>query len=88
MGIDEKSISEFRKYQKAILSEARVFLENKIEFLQNSSISVNYKLLRLTELITFFELEGEKEIVSELVSLAEALRIKQMLDSKWLYSDL
>lgn len=85
-GLDPGSISEFRKYQISMRDEARSFLENKSEFLRCSYFSTDYKLIRLSELVDFFILEGVNEVADELSLLGEALRVKKMLETGWVFS--
>ena len=84
-GIDPGSISEFRSYQRCMREEARSFLQNKGEFLSCNYLSTDYKLIRLSELVDFFILEESKEIVDELSSMGEALRVKKMLACGWVF---
>lgn len=85
-GIDPGSISEFRKYQMSMRDEAKSFLENKKEFLACNYFSTDYKLIRLSELVDFFILEGAPEIADELSLMGEALRLKKMLETGWVFS--
>jgi hypothetical protein len=85
-GLDPGSISEFRKYQISMRDEAKSFLENKGEFLRCKYFSTDYKLIRLSELVDFFILEGVPQVADELSLMAEALRLKKMLESGWVFS--
>lgn len=82
--MNPQHLEEFHKYRFAMRSEARSFLEDKKEFLQTQSFSVDYKLLRVSELVDFFILEEEPEIAEELAVLGKVLRVKKMLETKWL----
>lgn len=84
MGIDSEHMEQFRRYKKAMLEEAKSFLERKEEFLQTTSFSLDYKLLRLSELVDFFILEGEDQIARELADMALALRVKKIMMTSWL----
>jgi hypothetical protein len=85
-GIDPGSISEFRSYQSCMREEAKSFLENKGEFLSCNYFSTDYKLIRLSELVDFFILEEIPEVADELSAMGEALRVKKMLNSDWVFS--
>lgn len=84
MGINSDHMEQFRKYKKAMLEEAKSFLERKEEFLQTKAFSLDYKLLRLSELVDFFILESENQIAQELADMALALRIKKIMVTPWL----
>ena len=85
-GLDPASISEFRKYQISMRDEAKSFLENKSGFLRCKYFSTDYKLIRLSELVDFFILEGVLEVANELSLMGEALRLKKMLETDWMFS--
>jgi hypothetical protein len=68
-------LDNYDSYRNFILEEAEIVLR----FVQTDSIASITKLFNLDQMIDFFYLEGEYEIVQDLTNLKRAIMIKHFL---------
>lgn len=72
-------LDNYECYRNFILEEAELVLKERKRFVQTESIPSITKLFNLDQMIDFFYLEEEYEILEELVSLRKAIMIKHFL---------
>jgi hypothetical protein len=72
-------LDNYDSYRSFILEEAEIVLKERKRFVQTDSISSITKLFNLDQMIDFFYLEEEYEIVQDLSNLKRAIMIKHFL---------
>jgi hypothetical protein len=72
-------LDNYDSYRNFILEEAEIVLRERKRFVQTDSIASITKLFNLDQMIDFFYLEGEYEIVQDLTNLKRAIMIKHFL---------
>jgi hypothetical protein len=72
-------LESYDSYRNFILEEAEIVLRERKRFVQTDSIASITKLFNLDQMIDFFYLEGEYEIVQDLSNLKRAIMIKHFL---------
>ncbi len=72
-------LDNYDSYRNFILEEAEIVLRERKRFVQTDSIASITKLFNLDQMIDFFYLEGEYEIVQDLSNLKRAIMIKHFL---------
>jgi hypothetical protein len=72
-------LDNYDSYRNFILEEAEIVLRERKRFVQTDSIASITKLFNLDQMIDFFYLEGEDEIVQDLTNLKRAIMIKHFL---------
>lgn len=72
-------LDNYEAYRTFILEEAELVLKERKRFVQTESIPSITKLFNLDQMIDFFYLEEEYEIIEELMNLRKAIMIKHFL---------
>ena len=72
-------LDNYDSYRNFILEEAEIVLRERKRFVQTDSIASITKLFNLDQMIDFFYLEEEYEIVQDLSNLKRAVMIKHFL---------
>ena len=75
-------LENYDSYRRYILEEAILVLKERKRYIQTNSIGSITKLFNLDQMIDFFYLEEEYEIVQELSGLKKAILIKHFLRDK------
>ena len=75
----ENILENYDSYRKFILEEAELVLEERKRYIQTHSIGSITKLFNIDQMIDFFYLEEEYEIVQELSELKKAIMVKHFL---------
>ena len=75
----ENILENYDSYRKFILEEAELVLKERKRYIQTNSIGSITKLFNLDQMIDFFYLEEEYEIVQELSELKKAIMVKHFL---------
>lgn len=75
----EEILENYDLYKKFIIDEAELVFKEKKKYIQTNSINSITKVFTLDQMIDFFYLEGEKDIVNELSNIREAIVIKHFL---------
>jgi hypothetical protein len=75
-------LENYDSYRRYILEEAILVLKERKRYIQTNSIGSITKLFNLDQMIDFFYLEEEYEIVQELSGLKKAIMIKHFLRDK------
>ena len=72
----ENILENYDSYRKFILEEAELVLKERKRYIQTNSIGSITKLFNIDQMIDFFYLEEEYEIVQELSELKKAIMVK------------
>jgi len=72
-------LDNYDSYRNFILEEAELVLKERKRFVQTDSIPPVTKLFNLDQMIDFFYLEEEHEIIEELDSLRKAIVLRHFL---------
>lgn len=81
--MEPKSIlDDYDSYRNFILEEAEIVLRERKRFVQTDSIPSVTKLFNLDQMIDFFYLEEEHEIINELDDLRKAIVLRHFLKSQ------
>jgi hypothetical protein len=75
----ENILENYDSYRKFILEEAELVLKERKRYIQTNSIGSITKLFNIDQMIDFFYLEEEYEIVQELSELKKAIMVKHFL---------
>ena len=75
----ENILENYDLYRKFILEEAELVLKERKRYIQTNSIGSITKLFNIDQMIDFFYLEEEYEIVQELSELKKAIMVKHFL---------
>jgi hypothetical protein len=75
----ENILENYDSYRKFILEETKLVLKERKRYIQTNSIGSITKLFNLDQMIDFFYLEEEYEIVQELSELKKAIMVKHFL---------
>jgi hypothetical protein len=75
-------LENYDSYRRYILEEAVLVLKERKRYIQTNSIGSITKLFNLDQMIDFFYLEEEYEIVQELSGLKKAIMVKHILRDK------
>ena len=75
----ENILENYDLYRKFILEETELVLRERKRYIQTNSIGSITKLFNLDQMIDFFYLEEEYEIVQELSELKKAIMVKHFL---------
>jgi hypothetical protein len=75
----ENILENYDSYRKFILEETELVLKERKRYIQTNSIGSITKLFNLDQMIDFFYLEEEYEIVQELSELKKAIMVKHFL---------
>jgi hypothetical protein len=75
-------LENYDSYRRYILEEAILVLKERKRYIQTNSIGSITKLFNLDQMIDFFYLEEEYEIVQELSGLKKAIMVKHFLRDK------
>jgi|694.fasta_scaffold104983_4 hypothetical protein len=75
-------LENYDSYRRYILEEAVLVLKERKRYIQTNSIGSITKLFNLDQMIDFFYLEEEYEIVQELSGLKKAIMVKHFLRDK------
>jgi hypothetical protein len=75
----ENILENYDLYRKFILEETELVLKERKRYIQTNSIGSITKLFNLDQMIDFFYLEEEYEIVQELSELKKAIMVKHFL---------
>ena len=67
---------EYEEYRLLMIEEANDILSNKERYIISSPLPVHSKLSRINDLIDFFTIQEEKEIVRDLEALRESVRLR------------
>lgn len=67
---------EYEEYKLLMIEEANDILTNKERYIISSPLPVHSKLSRINDLIDFFTIQEEKEIVRDLEALRESVRLR------------
>jgi hypothetical protein len=78
----ENILENYDSYRRYILEEAILVLKERKRYIQTNSIGSITKLFNLDQMIDFFYLEEEYEIVQELSGLKKAIMVKHFLRDK------
>jgi len=78
----ENILENYDSYRRYILEEAVLVLKERKRYIQTNSIGSITKLFNLDQMIDFFYLEEEYEIVQELSGLKKAIMVKHFLRDK------
>lgn len=76
--LSEYSLSdiEFNEYRLMMIEEAEHILTHKKFYIQDDFLPYTAKIMRISDLIDFFTLEGEDLIVRDLVHMEDSIRIR------------
>jgi len=74
--IDLSDMGEFYEYRLLMIEEAEHILSDKKSYIQSNFLPDHAKLLKISDLIDFFILEGEDLIVSDLANMEDSIRIR------------
>ena len=69
-------MDEFYEYRLLMIEEAEHILSDKKSYIQSTFLPDHAKLLKISDLIDFFILEGEDLIVSDLANMEDSIRIR------------
>jgi hypothetical protein len=75
----ENILENYDSYRRFILEETELVLRERKRYIQTNSIGSVTKLFNLDQMIDFFYLEEECEIVQELSELKKAIMVKHFL---------
>jgi hypothetical protein len=75
----ENILENYDSYRRFILEETELVLRERKRYIQTNSIGSVTKLFNLDQIIDFFYLEEEYEIVQELSELKKAIMVKHFL---------
>jgi hypothetical protein len=75
----ENILENYDSYRRFILEETELVLKERKRYIQTNSIGSITKLFNLDQMIDFFYLEEEYEIVQELGELKKAIMVKHFL---------
>jgi hypothetical protein len=75
----ENILENYDSYRRFILEETELVLKERKRYIQTNSIGSITKLFNLDQMIDFFYLEEEYEIVQELTELKKAIMVKHFL---------
>jgi hypothetical protein len=75
----ENILENYDSYRRFILEETELVLKERKRYIQTNSIGSITKLFNLDQMIDFFYLEEEYEIVQELSELKKAIMVKHFL---------
>jgi len=75
----ENILENYDSYRRFILEETELVLRERKRYIQTNSIGSITKLFNLDQMIDFFYLEEEYEIVQELSELKKAIMVKHFL---------
>ena len=75
---------DFSEYRLLMIEEADFILSNKKEYIQQSFLPDEIKIIRICALIDFFILEDEDSIVDDLLKLEEVIRLKKFINLGYL----
>ena len=75
----ENILENYDSYRRFILEETELVLRERKRYIQTNSIGSVTKLFNLDQMIDFFYLEEEYEIVQELSELKKAIMVKHFL---------
>ena len=75
----ENILENYDSYRRFILEETELVLKERKRYIQTNSIGSITKLFNLDQVIDFFYLEEEYEIVQELSELKKAIMVKHFL---------
>lgn len=66
----------FLDYREIMLESYEYLSKYRLEFIKDESVDVRFKLERVTEVLDFFQLEGDLEKYKDLQSIKDALDIR------------
>jgi hypothetical protein len=69
-------MEEFHEYRLLMFEEAEHMLSDKKSYIQDNFLPDQAKILKISDLIDFFILEGEDLIVRDLVHMEDSIRIR------------
>ena len=69
-------MEEFNEYRLLMVEEAEHILSDKKSYIQSDFLPDQAKILKISDLIDFFILEGEDLIVGDLVNMEDSIRIR------------
>ena len=75
----ENILENYDSYRRFILEETELVLRERKRYIQTNSIGSITKLFNIDQMIDFFYLEEEYEIVQELSELKKAIMVKHFL---------
>lgn len=70
------SHDEYEEYKLLMIEEANDILSNRERYVVLSPLPVYSKLSRINDLVDFFTVEGEKEIVRDLEVIRDSIRLR------------
>jgi len=67
---------EYEEYKLLMIEEANDILSDKKRYVISSPLPIHSKLSRINDLIDFFTIQEEKEIVKDLTALRDSVRLR------------
>lgn len=67
---------EYEEYKLLMIEEAKDILSNRERYVISSPLPIHSKLSRINDLIDFFTLQEEKEIVRDLENVRDSIRLR------------
>jgi hypothetical protein len=67
---------EYEEYKLLMIEEANDILSNRERYVISSPLPIHSKLSRINDLIDFFTLQEEKEIVRDLENVRDSIRLR------------
>jgi hypothetical protein len=71
---------DFEQFRLLNIEEAEFILFDATSYVNDDIIPIEEKIIRTCDLVDFFILEGEKEIVKDLIKVENALYIKKLIE--------
>ena len=73
------SYNYYDEYKLLMIHEAESILSNKSSYILHTSISIPHKISRISDLLDFFIVEGENDIVEDLILIRNSIKISMFM---------
>jgi hypothetical protein len=70
----------YNEYRTLMIHEAEGILSNKPSYILHTPIPIQDKIARISDLLDFFVLENEQDIVDDLIMTRNSIKIKMFIN--------
>jgi hypothetical protein len=70
----------YDEYRVLMIHEAESILSNKPSYVLHTPIPIHDKIARISDLLDFFVLENEDDIVNDLIMIRNSIKIKMFIN--------
>ena len=70
----------YNEYRVLMIHEAESILSNKPSYVLHTPIPIHDKISRISDLLDFFILENEQDIVDDLIMIRNSIKIKMFIN--------